>query len=188
MDNTPVKRPVGRPRKNPNATPTPRKQIDLSEPTTFGQEFVEPGDNAKFLRHALTIRQWPLIDITDPIQVENRIKEYFVLCMDDDIKPSVKGFINALRVTKSTIWEWRKGHYRAGTHQAIICEAYDVLEALWQDYMQNGKINPVSGIFLGKNLFGYSDKQEYVVTPNTGIPEAVDPATIEAKYAELPEG
>lgn len=180
----PVKRPVGRPRKNPDATPTPRKVLDLTQPTG---ELVEPGDNAKFLRHALTINQWPLIDIADPVQVENRIKEYFALCMNDDIKPSVKGFTNALRVSNSTLWEWKQGNYRAGTHQAIICEAYDILEALWQDYMQNGKINPVSGIFLGKNLFGYADKQEMVVTPNTGVPDAIDPATIEAKYAELPE-
>jgi hypothetical protein len=45
----------------------------------------------------------------------------------------------------------------------------------------------VSGIFLGKNNFGYQDKQEYVVTSNTGMPEAADPAMIEAKYAELPD-
>jgi hypothetical protein len=51
--------------------------------------------------------------------------------------------------------------------------------------MMNGKINPVSGIFLGKNLWGYTDKQEYVLTPNQK--EAVDVATIEAKYKELPE-
>jgi hypothetical protein len=61
------------------------------------------------------------------------------------------------------------------------------LEALWEDYMQNGKINPVSGIFLGKNNFGYSDKQEYVLTPNTGEIEQRNVAEIEAKYAELPE-
>lgn len=181
-DNVPAKRPVGRPRKNPNATPTVRKPVDLSIPT----EPTEPGDNAKFLRHALTIREWPLIDITDPVQVENRINEYFMLCVENDLKPSAKGFQMALRVAKSTLWEWRQGHYRAGTHQAIVCEAYDVLEALWQDYMQNGKINPVSGIFLGKNLFNYADKQEYVLTPNQQI-EAIDPATIAAKYAELPE-
>ena len=52
--------------------------------------------------------------------------------------------------------------------------------------MQNGKINPVSGIFLGKNNFGYQDKQEHVITPNTTEVEAVDPLVIEAKYAELP--
>jgi hypothetical protein len=41
------------------------------------------------------------------------------------------------------------------------------MEILWENYMQNGKINPVSGIFLGKNNFGYQDKTEMVVTPNT---------------------
>ena len=41
------------------------------------------------------------------------------------------------------------------------------MELLWENYMQNGKINPVSGIFLGKNNFGYQDKQEMVLTPNT---------------------
>jgi len=90
-----------------------------------------------------------------------------------------------LRVAKSTLWEWRQGNYRQGTHQAIICEAYDALEALWEDYMMNGKINPVSGIFLGKNNFGYQDKQEYVLTPNQK--EVVDVSVIEQKYAELPE-
>jgi hypothetical protein len=63
-----------------------------------------------------------------------------------------------------------------------------VLEELWEDYMLNGKVNPVAGIFLGKNLFQYKDQQEYVVTPNTGsIPDAIDAATLESKYAELPD-
>lgn len=177
----PTGRPPGRPRKNQ----PPAKKPTIDVPTNFGSEFVEPGDNAKFLQHALTIRAWPLIDITDPEQVTNRINQYFTLCVADDIKPSVKGFLNSLRVAKSTLWEWKQGNFRAGTHQAIICEAYDVLEALWEDYMQNGKINPVSGIFLGKNNFGYQDKQEYVLTPNQN--GEVDPKAIEAKYEELPD-
>jgi hypothetical protein len=61
-----------------------------------------------------------------------------------------------------------------------------MLEALWEDYMMNGKINPVSGIFLGKNNFGYQDKQEYVVTPNTNAISEVDIKAIEDKYSELP--
>lgn len=179
----PTGRPPGRPRKN--QPPAKRNRPDLAN---FGQEFVEPGDNTKFLQHALTIREWPQIDTADPVQVQNRIKQYFALCATDDIKPSVKGFLNSLRVAKSTLWEWRQGNYRAGTHQAIICEAYDVLEALWEDYMQNGKINPVSGIFLGKNNFGYQDKQEYVLTPNQKTVTQADVQAIEAKYEELPEG
>lgn len=182
-DNSIAKRPPGRPRKTQPSN-LPVKKPDLSVATNFNSD---PGDNSKFLRHALTIREWPLIDVNDPVQVQNRINEYFTLCVADDIKPTVKGFLNSLRVAKSTLWEWKNGGYRAGTHQAIICEAYDVLEALWEDYMMNGKINPVSGIFLGKNNFGYQDKQEYVLTPNQNQLAAADAETLEAKYAELPE-
>lgn len=41
-----------------------------------------------------------------------------------------------------------------------------MLENLWENYMQSGKVNPVAGIFLGKNNYGYQDKTEYVLTPN----------------------
>jgi hypothetical protein len=52
--------------------------------------------------------------------------------------------------------------------------------------MMNGKINPVSGIFLGKNNFGYQDKQEYVLTPNQHQVSVEDVKLIESKYEELP--
>ena len=150
-------------------------------------DLTEPGDNNKFLSHALAVRNLPPIDTRDPVQVKQRIDDYFTLCVSHDIKPSVKGFLNSLRVAKSTLWEWKQGNYRAGTHQAIVCEAYDVLEALWEDYMMNGKINPVSGIFLGKNNFGYQDKQEYVLTPNQQQISPEDIRAISAKYEELPD-
>ena len=55
------------------------------------------------------------------------------------------------------------------------------MENLWENYMQNGKINPVSGIFLGKNNFGYQDKTEYVVTPNVQQ-DNYDPDSIRQRY------
>lgn len=147
---------------------------------------LEPGDNSKFLRHALTTLELPPIDISDPSQVEGRIGWYFNHCIDNDMKPTVSGMCNALGIHRDTLHTWRTGEFRADSHQAVVLKAYRLLEELWEDYMLNGKINPVSGIFLGKNHFGYTDKQEYVVTPNTGV-ESVDVKTIEAKYAELPE-
>ena len=162
----------------------PRLPLKKNQSTS---DLTEPGDNNKFLSHALAIRNMPEIDTSDPVQVKQRIDDYFVLCVQNDIKPSVKGFLNSLRVAKSTLWEWKQGNYRAGTHQQIICEAYDVLEALWEDYMMNGKINPVSGIFLGKNNFGYQDKQEYVLTPNQQQVTAEDVKLIASKYEELPD-
>ena len=56
------------------------------------------------------------------------------------------------------------------------------MENLWENYMQNGKINPVSGIFLGKNNFGYQDKTEYVVTPNMQNDSDYDADDIRKRY------
>ena len=155
-------------------------------PTT--QLDVEPGDNSKYLRHALTTLNMPPIDIADAKQVEERLFWYFNHCADSDMKPTVNGMCNALGIHRDTLHTWRTGEHRSGSHQEVVLKAYRLLEELWEDYMMNGKINPVSGIFLSKNLFvGYSDKQEFVLTPNKNEIDPVDTATIEAKYAELPE-
>ena len=147
---------------------------------------TDPGDNAKYLTMARAVMDMPPIDKSDINQVKRRINEYMDLCTQFDMKPTVKGFCNSLGITRQTLLTWKNGEYRANSHQAIIVKAYNVLEELWEDYMLNGKINPVSGIFLGKNNFSYVDKQDVVLTPNTGA-ETVDVAIIEAKYAELPE-
>lgn len=156
-------------------------------PSTYGQENVEPGDNSRYLAHAMEIARQPPVDLENVYAVEGRINWYFDHCFQNDMKPTVAGLCNALKITRQTLLNWRTGRFREGSYQTVILNAYAIMESLWEDYMQNGKINPVSGIFLAKNNYGYQDKQEMVVTPNTGTIETVDPATIEAKYAELPD-
>ena len=79
----------------------------------------------------------------------------------------------ALGLDRRRLWEIKSGAKVGGTTPidlptptlVAIKKAYEYMEILWENYMQNGKINPVSGIFLGKNNFGYQDKQEHVFTP-----------------------
>lgn len=150
---------------------------------------VEPGDNSRYIRHALSVLNMPPIDISDPVQVEERIQWYFNHCFEEDMKPTVTGFCNSLGIPRVTLMKWKQGTYRENTHQAIILKAYAVMEALWEDYMQNGKINPASGIFLGVNNYGYSDVRQVNVTPvQQEEAPTLDVAAIEAKYAELPDG
>ena len=183
-DMEPVKRGRGRPVGSKDLVPRKRRE-DMAN---FGQEYVEQGDNAKYLRHALVIMGMPPIDISDAAQVEERVYWYFEHCVSNDMKPTVNGLCNALGIHRDTLHSWSRGDRRPGSaHQEIAQKAYRVLEGLWEDYMANGKINPVSGIFLGKNYFGYSDKQEYVLTPNQSGVQEMDVKTIEQKYAELPE-
>ena len=133
--------------------------------------------NTKILKKNLKIAFLPEIDLNNPEQVQKRIEEYFGIEAEYGNKPSVVGLGLALNgMDRRRLWEIVTGKY-GNTGGAItrlpktvtdlLKKAYTVLEQNWNDYMQGGKINPVSGIFLGKNHFGYQDKQEYVVTPNT---------------------
>lgn len=186
MANEPKRR--GRPPKPKTEEIVPKNTYDRAANLPQNQTNLNAGDNSKYLRHAMMTMSLPPIDIADAAQVQERVMWYFGHCADNDMKPTVKGLCNALGIHRDTIHTWKTGERRAGTHQEIVLRAYDMMEELWEDYMLNGKINPVSGIFLGKNLWGYTDKQEYVVTPNTGNSYAdADVEAIEAKYAELPD-
>ena len=132
---------------------------------------TEPGDNAKYIGVSMKLFNLAPIDLKEPEQVQNRLTEYFQIHFDADLKPTVAGMAMALGIDRRRLWEIRADV--ANRNQDLptltrdsIKKAYDFMENLWENYMQNGKINPVSGIFLGKNNFGYQDKTEYVVTPN----------------------
>lgn len=143
-----------------------RNRPDLDK---FGEEHTEPGDNARYLRYAMASLNLPPIDISDPKQVESRINEYFNYCIDNDRKPNMVGMANWLGVDRDTLNSWKRGEYRGSTHSDVIKRAVGMLEELWVDYMQNGKANPASLIFLGKNMFGYKDTQDVIVTPNNPL-------------------
>ena len=140
-----------------------RNRPDLAK---FGEENTEPGDNSRYLRYALASWDLPPIDISDPKQVEQRIREYFQFCVENDRKPNIKGLGNWLGVDDTTVSSWRRGEYRAETHSPLIKKAVDALQEMWWDYGQNGKCNPASWIFIGKNAFGMRDEQQVVITPN----------------------
>lgn len=143
-----------------------RNRPDLDK---FGEENTEPGDNARYLRHALVSWNLPPIDISDPKQVEQRITDYFQYCIDNDRKPNIKGLGNWLGVSDETVMNWRKGVYREDTHLGLIKKAIDVLQELWWDYGQNGKSNPASWIFIGKNAFGMRDETQVTIAPSTPL-------------------
>jgi len=129
-------------------------------------DYGEPGENSRFIRHALVAWNLPPIDISDPKQVERRIGEYFQYCADNDRKPQIVGLCNWLGINRDTLNSWIRGETRTATHTDIVKKAVSMIEEMWADYMQAGKLNPATGIFLAKNWYGYKDVADVVVTPN----------------------
>lgn len=137
---------------------------------------LEEGDNAKFLSVNIALMNMPSIDMENVSEVEQRLSDYFTLYAEADMKPTVAGMAIALN-GHNRKWLWSVTHDAPLGGRGNECtlppavtltikKAYFLLENLWENYMQNGKVNPVAGIFLGKNNYGYQDKTEYVLTPN----------------------
>lgn len=148
---------------------------------------LDPGDNRKYIMHDLRMWDWPAVNMTRPKDVSERIGKYFRICAEDDMKPSVAGMALAFGIDRMTLWRWVNGiesAYIPAESRDALKKAYQFLNAQMENYMQNGKINPVAGIFLMKNNMGYVDKQEMVLTPNQQLGDQVPAEDLEKKYLE----
>jgi hypothetical protein len=81
------------------------------------------------------------------------------------------GLCNAIGIDRRTFYNWNVGETRSDSHKDIVTKARDILEEMWEIYMVEGKINPIVGIFLGKNHYGYTDKKELTIEPRQTIVE-----------------
>jgi hypothetical protein len=149
---------------------------------------VNDGDNTKYLLVNVELMNMTDIDIKNPDEVRERINDYFKLYASHDMKPTVAGLGMALGLDRRRLWEIKTGNHTSSTPKLplevedLIKKAYKLMENLWETYMNSGKINPVSGIFLGKNNFGYQDKTEYVLTPNQKQESDYDADEISKRY------
>ena len=149
---------------------------------------LEPGDNTKYINHSMTIMRWKTPDMTSLEAVQQRCFDYFDLCAQNDMKPTFAGLALAFGVDRMTMWRWCNTHPESrnlsDSIRDTIKKARDLINAQMEDFMQNGKINPVAGIFLMKNNMNYTDQQEVVLRPDNPLGEQKDPEELRRKYLE----
>lgn len=138
------------------------------------------------------------VDTSNIKAVKERTTMYLDGCAERDIKPGVQGLCLWLGVERVTWYSWCRGDSRRDTHYEFCNRVMILLAANWENNMQDNKTNAVSGIFIGKNDFGYKDKSEVVVEPKQSvtndttmsdvmalIEEPPSPAYIEAEFTEI---
>ena len=169
---------TGKPVETKFAPKTKRKPRGGNSPVIGMNGYnLNKGDNAKYMAVNIKLYNMPEIDLHNAEQVQQRLTDYFNLYLENDMKPTVAGMALALNGMNSRyLWAiTHEGGYTGGDRYKpalpndvtlVIKKAYNIMENLWESYMNSGKINPVAGIFLGKNNYGYQDKTEYVLTPN----------------------
>lgn len=153
---------------------------------------LQPGDNTKITSVSLKLFNLQNIDLNDVEAVAQRLSEFFQIYIEADLKPTVVGMALALNGHPRQ-WLWSVTHDTpyGGTGSKVnlrpevsdlIKKAYFMMENQWESYMNSGKVNPVAGIFLAKNNFGYQDKTEYVLTPNQQSESDYDSDAIRQRY------
>jgi hypothetical protein len=151
---------------------------------------TDPGDTTKIVQTNMKFMMLPKIDLHDPEEVKNRIVEYFKIYAEEDMKPTIAGLALALDIDRRRLWEIRTGNYHTSKSLEslptlttdYIKKAHQILEATMESYSNSGKINPVMAIFMMKNHFGYVDKQEHVLTPNTQQDDDYSADDIKQRY------
>ena len=118
----------------------------------------------------------------------DRLNWFFKTCAETQQLATVEKMCLALSWSRQHVFELEAGN-RPGFSldtRDILKKAKNLIASMDAELAQEGKIQPVVYMFRAKNYYGMKDQQDVVLTPNQAE-NLPDRATIEAKYAELPE-
>ncbi|MDO5549295.1 MAG: hypothetical protein Q4F79_12525 [Eubacteriales bacterium] len=141
------------------------------------------------LRDMTNLKDAGTMDKTDPQSVQQRIEDYFQICIQNGTRPLVSGFATMLGLRRKELLQVLAGQKNMGfAAEAIdvVQYYYNLLEVSWDYAMNNGGIDRVCGIFLGKNNFGYADQQEVIHVDNRASTPALSMDELAKQIASLP--
>lgn len=149
--------------------------------------FEDDDERKAFTRKALSeaLEYWDMPKVQSSDEARERTKAYFQRCIDRAIKPTVEEYALALGTTRAMLWDWETGRKHGPMDGEIIKRAKEYIASYDAKAVIEGKLNPVTYIFRGKNYYGMKDQQDVVVTPNTL--ESRPRAELIAEASMLPE-
>lgn len=133
------------------------------------------------LEHLSKITMIKKPDLREPKEIIVACDTYFSLCKADNQKPTMSGLAMALGTDRRTLLKWYNGESRVYNRE-IIQQYFNLLETFDELMFKEGKINPVGGLFIMKNNYGYTDKTEIKVSDDDITNEE-----IERRYREQHE-
>lgn len=113
-----------------------------------------------------------------------RFQHYLAMCDKYGMKIGNQAAYFALGIDKQTAWDWVNRPSVNSLLSDFIKKIQYFCATYREGMMEDGKINPVVGIFWSKNYDGLKDQQEVVMTPNNPLGETTDLKTLEQRYLE----
>lgn len=94
-----------------------------------------------------------------PDTIKEACEEYFDLCEEDGVKPSVAGLSVALGTNRTTLLSWVRGEVSIESSD-VIREYFALIEIFDETSIKDNRTNAVAGIFGMKNNYDYKDQVE----------------------------
>lgn len=109
-------------------------------------------------------------------ELQERLSTYFLMCAESGQIPTVEEMCLYTGYSSQTCWDWETGRNKGFSPETsyIIKKAKEMLKTFDAKLVIAGKLNFLAYCFRAKNYYGMSDKQEYVITPNTNQDEEYD--------------
>lgn len=148
---------------------------------------IGEGRNRQYILHSLKLASYDRVNFNKTAEVRDRIMQYFTECCEEDMRPSVAGLALCLGCSRDYVYALANGELRAKTTpglQQLMIQAIQILDTQMMDYMQHNDINPIAGIFIMKNNFGYRDEKNISITNTPEITESKDKKSLEQKYLQ----
>ena len=149
------------------------------------------GDNTRFNEFSRELQLIGRCKVDKTVcGVEDRLDEYYEVCRNYDMRPSIGTLAIAFGVTRATIKNWINGVGVSGWDLEalkIFTVAYDAIGAETMDMALMGKASTVAAIFELKNNHGYRDEHHEVVQTKDPLGEKRSIESLKEKYGKSVE-
>lgn len=123
------------------------------------------------------------LDHDDVEEMERRFQHYLTKCAEWDMKIGNQAAYVAIGINKDLVYEWTVRRQTNPRRTEFVKKVQQFCAMYREGLMEDGKVNPVTGIFWQKNYDGMKDQQEVVLTPNTSpLGDQTDAEALKQKY------
>ena len=140
--------------------------------------------NSTMVTAALTMFDWPDVDLQSAESVKTRIKDYFTLCDNKGMRPSNLGLYASLGMSKQDVHAALTRPTQKRVSPAccdLIKKARFVLSSYREQLAIAGKVSPPVAIFWAKNFDGMEDITRVELSADKGPTADMTPEQIAAQ-------
>lgn len=116
--------------------------------------------NQRHIDHTMGLAMMKPLKVWDAKHVGQRTMEYLDKCKEDGVRVNLTSYALSLGTNPDGLNEMMYDKSLTQETRSAIQKGVAMIEAIMLEMMSEQRINPVTGIFMLKNHFGYKDQSE----------------------------